>query len=393
MLIILSLSLFCYGMYYEEIKEESLAPLADQPPAEAPIEEPSKPSPSPDVPELETKENLSSDSWAELRTLLLVGNGGRRHASLHSDALLSPFFLEKVMALIAKSPTVKKMILSPFQSSAFKQNESQIVRALFSIRDAPDANGLFLVCRGHSIKTARLLAKAVVQTYKEAISRETMDDPLIAKFQKHLKKMADLDQKINLLVEQIQKSSRSGNGTNVEEIALQAELDQTNKELSSMVEALRQIESVSKSNPNPMAQLEVEKIAKYKSLPELLRMAVQLETMLANENPDDFVRKEVSRNLSSTKEQIFLLIKTAIDQIKVETKETLGRKKGLERKLVELRAKEDEAILSNPGYEQLKRLNAELSSLKENYREQFDDWKKAKENFRFEEINVKELDF
>ncbi len=245
MLIILSLSLFYYGMYYEEIKEESLAPLADQPPAGAPIGEPSKPSPSPDVPELETKENLSSDSWAELRTLLLVENGGRRHTSLHSDALLSPFFLEKVIALIAKSPTVKKMILSPFQSSAFKQNESQIVRALFSIRDAPDANGLFLVCRGHSIKTARLLAKAVVQTYKEAISRETMDDPLIAKFQKHLKKMADLDQKINLLVEQIQKSSRDGNSANVEEIALLAELDQTNKELSSMVEALRQIESIS----------------------------------------------------------------------------------------------------------------------------------------------------
>ena len=220
-----------------------------------------------------------------------------------------------------------------------------------------------------------------------------MDDPLIAKFQKHLKKMADLDQKINLLVEQIQKSSRDGNSANVEEIALQAELDQTNTELSSMVEALRQIESISKSNPNPMAQLGVEKIAKYKAIPELVRMSAQLETMLANENPDDFVRKEVSRNLSSTNEQIFLLIKNAIDQIKVETKETLGRKKDLERKLVELRAKEDEAILSNPGYEQLKRLNAELSSLKESYREQFDDWKNAKENFRFEEIKVQEFDF
>ena len=392
LLIILSLSLFYYGMYYEEIKEESLAPLADQPPAGAPVSEPSKPSPSPDGPELETQENLSSDSWAELRTLLLVENGGRPHTSLHSDALLSPYLLEKVMDLISKNPTAKKMILSPFQSSAFKQNESQIMRALFSVRDAPAANGLFLVCRGHSVKTARLLAKAVSQTYKEAISKETMDDPLIAKFQKHLKKMADLDEKINLLVEQIQKSSRDGNRANVEEIALQAELDQTNTELSSMVEALRQIESISKSNPNPMAQLEVEKIAKYKALPELVRMASQLETMLANENPDGFVRKEVSRNLSSTKEQIFLLIKNAIDQIKVETKQTLGRKKDLERKLVELRAKEDEAILSNPGYEQLKRLNAELSSLKENYREQFDDWKKAKENFRFEEIKVQELD-
>lgn len=393
MLIILSLSLFYYGMYYEEIKEQSLAPLADQTPAGAPDEENALPSSSPDGNDLGTPENLSSDSWAELRTLLLVEDGGRRHTSLHSDALLSPFFLEKVMALISNSPTVKEMILSPFQSSAFKQNESQIVRALFSVRDAPDANGLFLVCRGHSIKTAQLLAKTVAQAYKESISRETIDDPLIAKFQKHLKKMADLDQKINLLVEQIQKSSRNGNGANVEEIALQAELDQTNKELSSMVEALRQIESISKNDPNPMAQLEVEKIAKFKALPELVRMSAQLETMLANENPDDFVRKEVSRNLNSTKKQILLLIKNAIDQTKIETKEALARKKGLERKLVEVRAKEDEAILSNPGYEQLKRLNAELSTLTENYREQFEDWKKAKLNFRFEEVTRQKVDF
>ena len=60
---------------------------------------------------------------------------------------------------------------------------------------------------------------------------------------------------------------------------------------------------------------------------------------------------------------------------------------------MEVRAKEDEAILSNPGYEQLKRLNAELSTLTENYREQFDDWKKAKLNFRFEEVTRQKVDF
>ena len=61
----------------------------------------------------------------------------------------------------------------------------------------------------------------------------------------------------------------------------------------------------------------------------------------------------------------------------------LERKKALERKIVELRAKEDEEILSNPKYEQLKIFNAELSSIRENYRRQFDEWKKAKEGFRF----------
>ncbi len=387
LLIIFSLSLFYYGMYYEEIKEESQAPLALQSKPSPPVQESADtllPSPSPT---LESDEQISSGNWAEQRTLLLVENGSPSQTSLHSDALLSPFFLEKVMVLMSKTPTAREMILSPFQSSAFKQNESQIVRALFSTREAtgrPD--GLFLVCRGHSIKTSRLFASIVIQAYEQAVSEETMDNPLISKFQKHRKKIDELDHKRNILVEQIQKSARGGRSANIEEIALQAELLETTSELESLGGTLRQIESIRKNNPNPMAQLAVEKVANYKTIPELVRLSGQLETMLANENPDAFVKKEVSRNLDSTNKQIVGEIKNAIDWIKLDTKEALERKKALEGNLVELRAKEDLDILSNPRYELLKRLNSEISSLQGNYRMQFDDWKKAKVGFRFEEI-------
>jgi hypothetical protein len=328
---------------------------------------------------------------AEERILLLVENGSPKHVSLHSDALHSPFFLEKIMELLNKTPTAREMILDPFPSSAYKQNEKQLVRGLFSTREASGkTGGLYLVCRGHSIKTSRLFASIVIQAYERAISEETMRDPLISTFNKNQEKMDALDLDISYLVEQIQKSARGGSGANIEEIALQAELAETTNELGSLGETLRQIESIRKNNPNPMAQLAVESVANYKTIPELVRMSAQLETMLANENPDSFVKKEVSRNLDSTNQQIDREITNAIDWIKSVTKEALERKKVLERKLVELRAKEDEEIVSNPRYGQLKKLNAELSSLRENYREQFDDWKKAKEGFRFVENKVQE---
>jgi hypothetical protein len=384
LLIVLSLSLFYYGMYYDEVKEESLAPLIPQPKPSPPVQESADaPLPSPS-PKNESDEQISFGNLAEERTLLLVENGLPKHALLHSDALHSPFFLEKIMVLLSNTPTAKEMILGPFPSSAYRQNEKQIVRFLFSTREAPGkTGGLYLVCRGHSIKTSRLFSKIVIRAYEQAISEETMGNPLISTFNKHREKLEALEQKINYLVEQIQKSARGGSGANIEEITLEAELAETTSELGSIGSTLRQIDSIRKNNPNPMAQLAVEKVANYKTIPDLVRMAAQLETMLANEDSDPFVKKEVSRNLHSTNQKIDREITNAIDWIKSVTKETLERKKVLERKLVELRATEDEEILSNPRYEQLKKLNEELSSLRENYRRQFDDWRKAKEGFRF----------
>ena len=392
MLILLSLSLFYYGMYYEEVKEESLAPLAPQPVPSPPVQENTgAPLPSPSYPKIEPEAETSFGNLAEQRTLLLVENGSPNHISLHSDALHSRHFLEKIMVLLNQTPTGKELILSPFPSSAYKENENKIVRGLFSTREAPGRpGGLYLICRGHSIKTTRLFSNIVIRAYEQAISEETMDAPLISTFNKHREKINALEKKISYLVEQIQKSARGGGGTNIEEITLDAELAETTSELESLGEALRQIESIRRNNPNPMAQLAVEKVANYKTIPDLVRLSGQLGTILANEDSDPFVKQEVSRNLASTNQKIDREITKAVEWIKSDTTETLERKKALERKIVELRAKEDEEILSNPKYEQLKILNAELSSIRENYRKQFDEWNKAKEALRFVKNDLQE---
>jgi len=151
LLIVLTLSLFFYGAYYQEIRDESEAPLTLSYEDDFSVPTPEDPSDPVLVPKASKLEQLAdSDNWAEHRVLLLVENGTPSLTSLHSDALESPLFLDKLVALLEQNPTAKEIILSPFQSNAFKQNESQILRALFSTRSASSRrDGIYLVCRGH----------------------------------------------------------------------------------------------------------------------------------------------------------------------------------------------------------------------------------------------------
>ncbi|MBN37369.1 MAG: hypothetical protein CMI29_02780 [Opitutae bacterium] len=390
LLIVLTLSLFFYGVYYQEIKEESQAPLTLSYEDDFSEPDPEVPKGS-EVPDKESAlEKLAeSNNWAEHRVLLVVENGTPNLTSLHSDALESPDFLLQLTALLSQNPTAKEMILSPFQSNAFKQNESQIIRALFSTRKSDRRrDGIYLVCRGHSIKSSRLLTNTVMQAYRLATLEESLERPLIFRFQKYRQKIGVLEQRKLELVEQIQQSASIAKGANIEEIALQSELIETSKELAMLNETLSRIDSIHKKDPSPLALLEVERIAKYQNLPELIAMTSQLRKILGNQDTDSFVRKEVSRNLDSTMSKIVREIAGAITQLKSETKEGLKRKEVLEERMIEMRASEDSYVKSSPKYSLLERLNEEIRSQKEIYQSNFSEWKRAKNTFRFEEIEI-----
>jgi hypothetical protein len=390
LLIVLTLSLFFYGAYYQEIRDESEAPLTLSYEEDFSVPTPEDPSDPVLVPKASKLEQLAdSDNWAEHRVLLLVENGTPSLTSLHSDALESPLFLDKLVALLEQNPTAKEIILSPFQSNAFKQNESQILRALFSTRSASSRrDGIYLVCRGHSIKSSRLLTNTVMQAYRNAVSGENIEQPLISRFQKYKEKIRALEERKHDLIEQVQLSSSSSMGANIEEIALQSELMETSNELGLLNEALIQIDSIHKKNPSPLALLEVERIANYKAIPELTRMANRLREILANRNTDPFVRKEVTRNLETTTVKTVNEISAAIAQIKSETREGLKRKETLDERMIDLRSKEDNDLKSSPQYALLERLNSEISRQNKIYLSNFEEWTTAKNAFRFEEIEI-----
>jgi hypothetical protein len=392
LLIVLTLSLFFYGTYDQDIREESQAPLTlsyEEDFSEPVPEGRNDPEPTPEQSALEKL--ADSENWAEHRVLLVVENGTTSLASLHSDALESPVFLVKLVDFLSQNPTAKEMILSPFQSNAFKQNESQILRALFSTRNLKNRqDGIHLVCRGHSIKSSRLLANTVMQAYRNAASDETMEQPLISRFQKYNEKIRELEQLRHDLVEQIQQKGTNAQGVNIEEIALRSEIMETSKELSLLNEMLSQIDSIHKNDRSPLALLKVERVANHKTIPELVQRARQLKEILANQGTDPFLRKEVSRNLEATTDKTVKEIAEAITQIKSEAREGIERKEVLEGRIIDLRTKEDDYVKSSPKYARLERLNKEINRQKGIYLRNYEEWNHAKTYFRFEDIELLE---
>ena len=81
-------------------------------------------------------------------------------------------------------------------------------------------------------------------------------------------------------------------------------------------------------------------------------------------------------------------IANAITLIKSEARERIERKEVLEERMIDLRAKEDGLVKSNPKYALLERLNEEISDQKKIYLSNYEEWTWAKNNFRFEEIEL-----
>ncbi|MEK9633604.1 MAG: hypothetical protein VW622_07175 [Opitutae bacterium] len=384
----ITLSLFFYGAYYQDIQDESQMPLTLS-------YEENFSEPDPEVregPESTPGERASetfadSDHWAEHRVLLVVENGTPILTSLHSDALQSPVFLDKLIEFLGENPTAKELILSPFQSNAFKENETQILRPLFSTRPSENRqDGIYLVCRGHSIKSSRLLTNTIMKAYVDAAYDENMEQPLIHRFKKYNEKIKDLEESKQDLLERIHQNAEAATGANVEEIAIQSELMETTNELGVLNKTLSQIDSIHKKDRNPLALLVVERVANHKTIPDLTKMARQLKEILANQETDPFVRKEVSRNLEANANKTIKEIADAIAQIKTDARKGLERKKMLEEKMIDLRAKEDMQVKSDPKYALLDRLNKEIISQKQIYFGNFEQWNRAKKNFRFENI-------
>ncbi len=388
LLIVITLSLFFYGAYYQDIQYESQMPLSLS--YEDSFSEPDsgvREEPESTPVERAFEKLADSNHWAEHRVLLVVENGTPSLTSLHSDALQSPVFLDKLNEFLGQNPTAKDLILSPFQSNAFKENETQILRPLFTTRPSENRqDGIYLVCRGHSIKSSRLLTNTIMKAYVDAAYDENMEQPLIHRFKKYSEKIKDLEESKQDLLERIHQNAEAATGANVEEIAIQSELMETTNELGVLNKTLSQIDSIHKKDRNPLALLVVERIANHKTIPDLTKMARQLKIILANQETDPFVRKEVSRNLEANANKTIKEIADAIAQIKTDARKGLERKKMLEEKMIDLRAKEDMQVKSDPKYALLDRLNKEIISQKQISLGNFKQWNRAKKNFRFENI-------
>ena len=126
----------------------------------------------------ESKYNLSdktleSDAWAECISILTVSMDNQWIIKYFSMIIESKVFREKIFISLNNKKTVAEQIFSPFESTFFKENKTEILGALFSTREIIDEKqNLSIICRGHSIQSANLLSKVLVETLHNVINED-----------------------------------------------------------------------------------------------------------------------------------------------------------------------------------------------------------------------------
>ena len=129
------------------------------------------------APEIVEKSIIDSPAWAEFGIILKCQSLGM--AALHAQALKSNTFLSFFYEQIQSSTTASNLIFSPFKSEFFMENEKGILRSLFSAHTTfEDDHQVKITCRGHSAKSAKLLATLILDSYELALVQERVDQPL-----------------------------------------------------------------------------------------------------------------------------------------------------------------------------------------------------------------------
>ena len=71
----------------------------------------------------------------------------------------------------------KKGIFSPFKSEFFAENDQEFHVLFTAHTTLADENLVEITCRGHSAKSAKLLAKLVLDTYEVALLQRALMHP------------------------------------------------------------------------------------------------------------------------------------------------------------------------------------------------------------------------
>ncbi len=319
----------------------------------------------------------SSSSWAVAEVLFKL-NGIENSRDWHREALLSERFLLNTIENIQQKKTAREVIFTPFQSKYFKENEKSIMRALYTVKKG-GREDIILIVRGHSLKSAKLLATILIKTYKSSLANEKMEDPLVPTFQKQAVTIRNLHQQIQNLKEQISSENKLDEGkVNIEALALQVEVIQLEKEFKSLKKTLQEIEKIHGENESADSYLKVSNLKDFGRTEDLANTINQLQGMLINKNLDPLVKKEVKKNIIISNDLLENEIALAIVSLKKECKKIIDRKVTLSNRIIELQKKEISEFGFNPKFKLLKKFESQLEEEEKIYTKLFADWKNCK---------------
>ena len=384
LLILITLTVFGVGFYYDQIEkdsalayEDSLIALKEQ------ITEKNEMNSS--TPFLQESAHLEkSNAWAETKIILEVLHKNSNLAHMHKEAIKGDTFIASLLETLDKNPTAKELIFSPFINDFFSEPESAILQSLYSIAlEIKAKNQLLLTVRGHSSKASTLLAKAIIDTYKRDLGQESRDKPLVNKLLKQRKEITMLEQNQLQLAEQIQEENENSSSQSIEEIAIRSELIQTTNEINSYVAALLEIEKIHLSKKDPNEYLTINELSTFGSVEEFLTSIDRLQRMLVNQDLEPILKKEVTKNLTKLKASLNQELAMGIEHIKELSRTALEQKIQLQKKLLDLEMMKNDIHSLHPRFKLLKSVKSQLDEKRAIFSADFQRWQNVKQGVVF----------
>jgi len=323
----------------------------------------------------------SSKTWAEFESRLTVPR--KNNWALHSFSKIieSKRFRDLLSENLSEKITVMEQIFSPFENSFFLENKSEILGTLFSTRTGNDEEDSFLIiCRGHSMHCAKLLANVLFETLDFAIKNESYKNPLLNHLYTQFLTIQKLQEKVDQIKIQLHGKVKD-NTHNIESIALQSELLQLEEECKSMKSNLKKIDELYKKNRETLQFLRIDYIYNYGRVLEYKKIIEELEILKSNRELDEFMSIEIEKNIVANSRSLETEIISAIDQLKSITKIAVDRRIELQKRIVDINKDKAEYLHNHSHFKLLNELNTELQQKLNDYNLLYSKWELVKNNY------------
>jgi len=375
-LIALSIGGFMYATFLKEIDRESeltLEQLGSTIETSVPAQE------EPPV-EFSMAQSTDSAPWARKVLLLQATDRKRPFLHLHQSAIAGDFFQDFLLSELEPVGHVKEQIFSAFRSELHSLNEATILRSLISY--IPESNYVLeIVCRGHSQRTADLLAELILRTYTKTLALEKKSEPLLPELRQMLEAMSQLENEAGELKLVIHEELKEAPEDSIEVMALQSEIIQIDQEVESLKVYLVEIDSIHRNKEHALNYLQVRAIAEFGKVQELSDILSQLKSMVEKPDLNDFTRNEVKKNIETTSKSLEGEVVEAIGEIKSRVKSLLKRKKELQKSVIDTIQDHRVSIAEDPAVAKLDDIRKRLAKIKNEFDEKNLEWIAAKRSF------------
>lgn len=323
----------------------------------------------------------SSKTWAEFESRLTVPEKNKWALHSFSKIIESKRFRDLLSENLSEKITVMEQIFSPFENSFFLENKSEILGTLFSTRMGNDKEDSFLIiCRGHSMHCAKLLANVLFETLDLALKNESYTNPLLNHLYTQFLTIQKLQEKVDQI--KIQLHGKVKDDThNIESIALQSELLQLEEECKSMKSNLKKIDELYKKNRETLQFLSIDYIYNYGRVLEYKKIIEELEILKSNRELDEFMSTEIEKNIVANSRLLETEIISAIDQLKSITKITVDRRIELQKRIVDINKDKAKYLHNHSHFKLLNELNTELQQKRNDYHLLYSKWELVKNNY------------